>query len=101
MLNYRELGAQIRILRRRHGLTQEQLAEMVDVSTSFIGHVERGTRKASLQTIVKIGECLQASLDRLLLSQPSREILAGYTVEEIKKAEELLEIALRMCKHKE
>lgn len=99
MLNYRELGSQIRILRRRHGLTQEQLAEMVDISTSFIGHVERGTRKASLDTIVKIGACLEASLDHLLLMQPSREVLAGYTAEEIKKAEELLEIALRMCKH--
>lgn len=99
MLNYRELGSQIRVLRRRHGLTQEQLAEMIDVSTSFIGHMERGTRKASLETITKIGACLQASMDHLLLTQPSRDILTGYTVEEIKKAEELLAIALRMCKH--
>ena len=71
---------------------------MVDVSTSFIGHVERGTRKASLETIVNIGACLQASMDHLLLTQPSKDVLAGYSVEEIKKAEQLLEIALRMCK---
>lgn len=58
MLHYHELGSQIRVLRRRHGLAQEQLAELVNVSISFIGHVERGTRKASLETIIEIGACL-------------------------------------------
>ncbi|MBQ2433145.1 MAG: helix-turn-helix transcriptional regulator, partial [Clostridia bacterium] len=53
-MNYNALGKRIREQRRALGLTQEQLAEKVGVSLSFIGHIERGSRKASLDTLVAI-----------------------------------------------
>lgn len=65
-MDYQDLGKRIRKQRVLLDWTQEQLAERVNVSTSFIGHVERGTRKASLETLVSVANALSVSLDYLL-----------------------------------
>ena len=43
-MNYKDLGRRIRMLRQKQQLTQEKLAEEIDMSSSFLGHIERGTR---------------------------------------------------------
>lgn len=43
-VNYKTIGAKIRKLRKSKGLTQERLAEMVDVSAAYIGHIERAKK---------------------------------------------------------
>lgn len=60
------MGRRIKRVRRQHHLTQEALAEKVGISCSFLGHLERGTRKASIETILKISEALNVSLDYLV-----------------------------------
>ena len=40
----------------------EQLAEMVDVSCSFLGHIERGTRIASVETLARLCEALEMDM---------------------------------------
>lgn len=62
-MDYLDLGKRIRKHRLAQGLTQAELAERIDVSTSFVGHVERGTRKASLETTVAISNALALSMD--------------------------------------
>ena len=47
-------------------LTQEALAEKVDVSTSYIGHIERGQKRCSLETLVSIADALGVTPDLLL-----------------------------------
>ena len=66
VMDYVDLGRRIRKQRIQRGWTQEALAERVNVSTSFVGHVERGTRKASLETLVALANVLDVSLDYLL-----------------------------------
>lgn len=66
-LNYLQIGQNIKTLRSEAGLTQEKMAEICEISTSFLGHIERGTRKLSLETAVKIADCLQISMDALLI----------------------------------
>lgn len=51
-LDYRAIGSRVRELRLQHKMTQEYLAELVDISPSFIGHIERGEKKPSLETII-------------------------------------------------
>ena len=51
-MDYVDMGKRVRKQRQLIGLTQQELAERIGVSTSFVGHVERGTRKASLETLV-------------------------------------------------
>ena len=66
-INFPMVGQKIKILRNEAGFTQEQMAEACGISTSFLGHIERGTRKLSLETAVKIADCLQISMDALLM----------------------------------
>lgn len=65
-MNYVSMGARIRSRRREMGLTQEQLAEAAEVSPSFLGHIERGTRTASIDTLVRLCLALDTSADAML-----------------------------------
>ena len=65
-VDYIGLGRRVKSARREKNLTQEHLADAVGISLSFLGHIERGSRKASLETLVKIANALSVSLDGLL-----------------------------------
>ena len=65
-MNYKDLGRRIRSLRQKQHLTQEQLAEKIDMSASFLGHIERGSRVASLETLVKLCNVLDTNPGFLL-----------------------------------
>ena len=53
-----KLGRTIRKIRRVKGITQEQLAEKVGVSTTWIGYIETGFRRPNLKMIYKIARAL-------------------------------------------
>lgn len=53
------VGAKVRAIRKRRGLTQEQLAEMIDTQHSYIGYVERGEQNITLITLEKIANALK------------------------------------------
>lgn len=65
-MNYKALGMRIRVKRRELNLSQAELAEKADLSPSFFGHIERGTRVASLETLVALCNALQVSPTYLL-----------------------------------
>ena len=46
--------------------TQEALAKKVNVSMSYIGHIERGQKRCSLETLIGIANALNVSPDTLL-----------------------------------
>ena len=58
----RGLGAQIRKLRERRGLTQAALAERIGMSEVFIRKLESGERLASIATLERLAKALGASL---------------------------------------
>lgn len=60
------IGQRIRLQRKLKYLTQEALAEKADISTSFVGHLERGEKTPSIETIIKIGESLDMDMNYLL-----------------------------------
>ena len=45
---------------------EEQLAEIVDISTTHMSHIETGNTKLSLQVFVDLAEALQVNVDSLL-----------------------------------
>lgn len=92
-MNYIELGNKIRAARIRLNLTQEQLAELIDVSTSFIGHIERGTRVLSVDTLERLCRTLHIT-PNMLLSFSSFENLSS---QQAVLMEELLETAARLA----
>lgn len=80
-MDYVDMGKRVRKQRQLIGLTQQELAERIGVSTSFVGHVERGTRKASLETLVALSNALGVGVDYLLAgslqSNPDEENPSG------------------------
>ena len=63
---YRMVGKRVRQLRLQRCLTQEQLAERAGISTSFLGHIERGSRKLSLDSFCRIARALDCTANDLL-----------------------------------
>ncbi|MBQ3885103.1 MAG: helix-turn-helix transcriptional regulator [Ruminococcus sp.] len=68
-VDYVLVGQKIKEKRLQKSLTREQLAELCDISPSYIAHIERGTKSLSLETAVKICSVLNVSLDYLLLDE--------------------------------
>ena len=71
-VDYRAMGERVRQCRRAKGVTQERLAERVDISCSFVGHIERGEKKASAETVAALCAALDVSADYLLLGLKHR-----------------------------
>ena len=65
-MDYSLLGKRIREERRKKDLTQEQLAEDVNVSYPHIGQVERGESGISLEALIAISNRLGVTVDYLL-----------------------------------
>lgn len=65
-LDYIALGQRIRQARKDKNITQEKLAEICGLSTAHIGHIERGSRIPSLDTLFRISSELEVSVDWLL-----------------------------------
>jgi len=65
-MDYIQLGKRIREERRKQDLTQEKLAEDVNVTHPHIGQVERGERGPSLELLVSISNRLGVTVDYLL-----------------------------------
>lgn len=65
-IDYKGIGLRIKDSRNRVGITQEQLAERVEVSPSYISEIERGTSICSLAVLVNIADILSLNLDTLI-----------------------------------
>ena len=61
------IGSKIKEARERAHLTQEELAEIIDISPTHMSVIERGVKTPKLDTFVKIVKALNLSSDALLL----------------------------------
>ena len=66
-LDYARIGKRISEFRRAKKLSQFQLAELAEVTDSYISHIETGRKKPSLESLVRIASALGITLDRILL----------------------------------
>jgi transcriptional regulator with XRE-family HTH domain len=60
------IGLRIKEIRKRRGITQAQLAEMTDLSVPYISYLENGKKKISLETLIRMCNALEVTLDDLL-----------------------------------
>ena len=65
-MDYTALGQRIMKQRQLQRMTQKQLSEKAGISMSFLGNIERGAKKASIDTLVAISNALEISTDLLL-----------------------------------
>ena len=64
--DYAGIGMRIRNARKEKGMSQDELAEKCGICLSFMGHIERGTRRMSLETFANICAILQLDAGELL-----------------------------------
>jgi DNA-binding XRE family transcriptional regulator len=76
-LDKRTLGRNIRQARCRLGLTQEQMAERIDMATEVYGRMERGYLVPRLERFVAICRVLGESPDRLISPPDGEELEAA------------------------
>lgn len=74
-LNFKIIGKRIKEVRLENGLTQEKLAELSDLSASYISKIESGSKKASLKSLVKLGNILGVSIDNFLSDNKNNDFL--------------------------
>lgn len=73
-MDYKLLGKNIKEVRKSLKMTQEQLAEKIEVSTVFISQIESGSRKPSLETIYKLSIALKIKIDTLINTDYNTEL---------------------------
>ena len=67
--NREDYGSRIRSLRKKRGLTQEQLAEKMNVSTPYIAKSETGKQTGPVELAVEFAAFFEVSLDYLLVGK--------------------------------
>lgn len=65
-MDYYKIGQRIRKIRKAHGLSQEELAEKINISTTHMSHIETGNTKLSLPVFADIAVALEVRMDDLL-----------------------------------
>ena len=70
-INYKALGAKIKEYRKKENITQEQLAEMADISLSHMSNV--ASVSVSLPALKLIADALGVTIDELLVDSYSKK----------------------------
>ena len=66
----RDIGKNIRDLRERAGLTQQQLADLLFVTRQTVSNYENGRSRPDVDTVIKISEVLKADANTVLYGLP-------------------------------
>ncbi len=61
------IGKQIKRLRARLKLTQDKLAEKVNISPKYLSNIERGLENPTLDTFLRLAKCLNVELGEIFL----------------------------------
>ena len=73
---YPSIGKKIRNYRKERGMTQEELAEKLDLSINYVGALERAEKNLTLANLINIANALDVTADMLLCD----EIKNGYKI---------------------
>ena len=74
MINRKTIGTIIQKIRRDNNLTQEELAEKIDISTNYLSKVERGLNVLNTESFLKMAEVLSFSLKDFGIGQSTIEV---------------------------
>ncbi len=66
------IGANLRMLRRERGFSQEALADLADIDRSYMSGVERGLRNISILNLSRLAKALDVSLIELIDPEGAR-----------------------------
>ena len=91
------MGQRIKARRLELKLTQERLAELTNLTDTYIGAIERATSKCSLETIVSIAKTLDLDMNYLLFDITSKNIDSVFTQTLDKLPLDKKDIYIKIC----
>lgn len=112
-IEYKVIGRNIRMARKAKNMTQEAVAEAIDMSPQHFGKVERGDRTINLQRLGQLSTLLDVPLESLVtgcvVADDHGAVLTGHFqhseafmdgIETLAKgcSEKALRLMLRICK---
>lgn len=59
------IGARVKEIRNKKGLTQEQLSERMEINPKYLSSIERGNENPTLNTLIKLSESLEVDLGEI------------------------------------
>lgn len=68
-LNYQKIGERLRKLRKYMGLTQEQVAEILNIGRDAVLRIEKGERKIDLNELMNFSKLYNISMDELMMEE--------------------------------
>lgn len=68
--SFARVGARIAALRKKHKISQMELAEILDISVSYMSKIECGKCNFGVDILMRLMEVLQVSADDILKSAP-------------------------------
>ena len=109
-IDYIDIGSRIRNGRKRKNMPQEKLAELAALSVQHLSGIENGKTKFSFQSIVRIANVLEISMDELLcgslvqgkavMQNEYAEMLADCSPDEVKLIIDLTKVIKRSIREK-
>lgn len=72
-MNFYKIGQKISDARIRNNMTQEELAEQLNITPSFLSNIETAKRKPSLNTLLSLADKLSLSLDYIFYDRDIKE----------------------------
>ena len=80
----KHLGQRIRLLRKKHGWTQQELADRASLDYKYLGAIERGERNITIDNVEKIAAGLGLEVHQLFLFSLAGEELPNPRMTEAK-----------------
>ena len=68
-INQKEIGQRIRSLRKETGLSQEELANKLNINTDHLGRLETGKRGMSIDLLTEISKYFAVPTDYILFGE--------------------------------
>lgn len=68
-----EIGRRIQLRRKQQGLTQEQLADRMNVSIQMISNLERGNKAIRIDNLINLSQILDVSTDYILTGKETQD----------------------------
>lgn len=73
-MDLKAIGSRIKAERKRLGITQERLSEMINVTPHYIYEIERGMKAMSMETLINLSETMELSTDYILFGNQRRNL---------------------------
>ena len=96
------IGRRIQNRRKQKGYTQEQLAEMMNVSIQMVSNLERGNKAIRIDNLVNLSQILDISTDYILTGKETTDdiqTLTAHIAQLPEKERRMVELLVNFCIH--